>query len=178
METRFLVIALFLISLIVTTFSQAYAGERQFIRFYKVNNKEQPTRLSIRRKTAEQAGCHNFRLKARVFQLNQVGYEYCSLYAEKDCAQQSLILATKHQTKNIANDKSKDAIESIDSNNTKKSTDIESSDIESSDNKTKTELKEAVRESKLTEGLTWYPQSNNESSHKRGVKIKSWYCES
>lgn len=131
METRVLVIA-FILTCLLSSWGQAYAENRQFIRFYKINNKEQPTRLTMRRKTAEQAGCHNFRLKARVFQLNQIGYEYCSLYSEKDCKESSIINATERGSE--------------------------------------------TAESNLTEGLTWYPQSANTPTHKRGVKIKSWYC--
>lgn len=130
--------------------NQAYAEKRQFIRFYKVNNQEQPTRLIMRRKTAEQAGCHNFRLKARVFQLNQVGYEYCSIYSAKDCSESSIISAV--QT-------------------------IKRDDKEEDKNKDK-ENESETAQTRLTEGVMWYPQLLNEPTHKRGIKLKSWYCKS
>ena len=64
---------------------------RQEIRFYEANRHLQTDRVSFTTKKARQPGCHNFLVRTRVYQANQLGYAQCSLYAEKDCALDSIV---------------------------------------------------------------------------------------
>lgn len=64
---------------------------RQEIRFYEANKHLQTDRVSFTTKKARQPGCHNFLVRTRVYQANQLGYSNCSLYAEKDCTLDSIV---------------------------------------------------------------------------------------
>ncbi len=63
------------------------------IRFYRANKHQQRLRLSIPKKKANVAGCHNFKRGRRVATTVQFGYNTCSIYAEKDCLSESIITA-------------------------------------------------------------------------------------
>ena len=89
METRVLVVAAGLACLLLS--GSVSAEQRQQIRFYKVNNKEQTSRIMFTARKGKQAGCHNFLKKTRVYQANQFGFASCRLYAAKDCAEESVI---------------------------------------------------------------------------------------
>ena len=68
----------------------ASAQAREEIRFYKANKFLQTDRILFTAAKAKKPGCHNFLLRTRVYQANQIGYQSCSLYAEKDCAPESI----------------------------------------------------------------------------------------
>ena len=76
------------------------AHSRQEIRFYEANKLLQTDRVSFTAKKARKPGCHNFILRTRVYQANQLGYKSCSLFSEKNCAQDSIVEVnrTKDQT--------------------------------------------------------------------------------
>lgn len=69
----------------------AYAEKRQTIRFYKLNSKDQPVRVIVREKTAKASGCHNFLGEKTIYRLTQIGFEYCSVYSEKNCVESSIL---------------------------------------------------------------------------------------
>jgi hypothetical protein len=73
----------------------AVAKERKEIRFYKINKLEQNDRINFTLKKARNPGCHNFLKKTRVFKAVQFGYESCTLYSKKDCAEDSVIEVTR-----------------------------------------------------------------------------------
>lgn len=60
------------------------------IRFYKINKKEQQTRIVLYG-GAKTTGCHNFPHRPRVHRIAQVGYTHCSAYTTKDCAADSIV---------------------------------------------------------------------------------------
>lgn len=64
---------------------------RQEIRFYEANKHLQTDRVSFAKKKGGQPGCHNFLIRTRVYQANQIGYESCSLFEQKDCAADSIV---------------------------------------------------------------------------------------
>ena len=99
METGFLVTlskkhTASLTQVVITTilFSASLAAHsRQEIRFYEANKHLQTDRVSFTAKKARKPGCHNFLLRTRVYQANQIGYHHCSLYSEKNCAADSIV---------------------------------------------------------------------------------------
>ena len=54
------------------------------IRFYRVNDIGQQTSLTVVKSTDE-IGCHNFFKKSRLHRIAVTGFEYCEVYAEKNC---------------------------------------------------------------------------------------------
>lgn len=64
------------------------------IRFYKINKHQQTDKIWVSKKKSQQSGCHNFRGKPRIFKVVQVGYDFCSLYQEKNCTENALIKAS------------------------------------------------------------------------------------
>jgi len=73
---------------------------RQEIRFYEANTHLQTDRVSLHKKKGKTPGCHNFLIRTRVYQANQLGFESCSLYEEKNCAGESVkeVNRTKDET--------------------------------------------------------------------------------
>lgn len=69
--------------------STAYA--RQEIRFYEANKLLQTDRVMFTKKKGQQPGCHNFLIRTRVYQANQLGFESCSVYSGKDCLEDSIV---------------------------------------------------------------------------------------
>ncbi len=86
-----LMLLLSFVSLIGVTAGCAATEKNQMIRFYKLNKKEQQNRVLMNNKTAKLTGCHNFLTKARVYRITQIGFEYCSLYQKKNCADDSIV---------------------------------------------------------------------------------------
>ncbi len=84
---RFIQVALGLI-LISSTVS---AQTRQEIRFYEANKFIQTDRVSFTSRKGKLPGCHNFLIRTRVYQANQIGYANCSLYEQKDCVSDSIV---------------------------------------------------------------------------------------
>ena len=80
-------------------FLSTAAQARQEIRFYEANRNLQTDRVSLTGKKSRQPGCHNFLIRTRVFQVNQIGFSSCSLFEEKDCAPDSIkqVNRTKEQ---------------------------------------------------------------------------------
>lgn len=71
--------------------SSAATQARQEIRFYEANKHLQTDRVSFNKKKGKTPGCHNFLIRTRVYQANQIGFETCTLYSQKDCAQDSQV---------------------------------------------------------------------------------------
>ena len=65
--------------------------QRQYIRFYKLNNKDQQVRVQITDKASKNRGCQNFLTKPKVYRLTQIGFTACRVYQQKDCAADSLV---------------------------------------------------------------------------------------
>lgn len=74
------------------------AGMKTEIRFYKANKYLQQDRVSLV-SGADSPGCHNFLLATRIYRVAQIGFQTCSLYAEKDCAAGSEVPVRWKQTK-------------------------------------------------------------------------------
>jgi len=74
-------------------YSPLWAAESN-IRFYKINKHQQTDKLWVSKKKSQLSGCHNFKGSPRIFKIVQVGYEYCSVYQQKDCAEESLVKAS------------------------------------------------------------------------------------
>lgn len=80
-----------LCSCLILSFSPihlAYAGDDtlKIIRFYKLNSKGQQNRLVIRQSRLKKPGCHNFTTSPKIYRLTQIGYEYCIVFAKKNCS--------------------------------------------------------------------------------------------
>jgi hypothetical protein len=64
---------------------------KQSIRFYKANRQLQADRISLTGGDASASGCQNMLRKSRVYQALQIGFAFCALYEEKNCAIGSLV---------------------------------------------------------------------------------------
>ena len=64
---------------------------KQNVRFYKANRQLQADRIKLVGGDTSQAGCQNTLKKTRVFKVLQIGFSFCTLYEEKDCAVASLV---------------------------------------------------------------------------------------
>ena len=64
---------------------------KQNVRFYKANRQLQADRIKLVGGDTSQAGCQNTLKKTRVFKVLQIGFSFCTLYEEKDCAIGSLV---------------------------------------------------------------------------------------
>ncbi len=62
------------------------------IRFYTVNSRQQQSLVSLIAGTSK-PGCHNFLTKRRVYRISQVGFEYCRIFAEKNCDAEAVVTA-------------------------------------------------------------------------------------
>lgn len=62
------------------------------IRFYRVNDIGQQTALTVVKDT-DKTGCHNFFKKSRLHRVAVTGFEYCEVYAKKDCDASSKLSA-------------------------------------------------------------------------------------
>lgn len=62
------------------------------IRMYKLNKKQQQRRI-IFGDAVKEPGCHNLIVSRKVHRVAQVGFAWCSLYAEDDCAPDSVLPA-------------------------------------------------------------------------------------
>ena len=62
-----------------------YAPHREAeIRFYSINKQQQQRELALV-PGASEAGCHNLPLTRAVYRVAQVGFDFCQIYAKKDC---------------------------------------------------------------------------------------------
>ncbi len=66
----------------------AHGGE---IRFYNVNKKGQQSEVRFVM-GRDKPGCHNIFGGRDVFRVAQIGFTYCTVYAEKDCAEDSAMV--------------------------------------------------------------------------------------
>jgi len=71
--------------------ASAAVSSRKNVRFYKVNKALQADRIMLTNKKVSQAGCHNFLKKVRVHRMVQTGYMACSIYANKNCEDLSIV---------------------------------------------------------------------------------------
>ena len=55
------------------------------IRFYNINDQQQQRELALVPDT-NQAGCHNLPVTRAVYRVAQVGFAFCQIYREKNCA--------------------------------------------------------------------------------------------
>lgn len=85
------VILLSSLSVLVCASCISAQEKRQYIRFYKLNNKDQQVRIQISDKTSSKAGCNNFLTKPRIYRLTQIGFDVCRVYSEKNCAADSIV---------------------------------------------------------------------------------------
>ncbi len=69
--------------------SAAWAAE---IRFYTANSRQQQSLITLVTGTGK-PGCHNFLTKRRVYRISQVGFEYCRIFAEKNCNAEAVVTA-------------------------------------------------------------------------------------
>lgn len=60
------------------------AGHSADFRIYTVNKNMQQSRAVVLA-NAERPGCHDMLLRQRVYRVAQIGFESCTVYAEKDC---------------------------------------------------------------------------------------------
>lgn len=72
-------------SIIATHSLYADNKTNKIIRFYKLNKQKQQNRLLIRESRLSKTGCHNFATTPTIYRLTQIGFEYCVIYAKKDC---------------------------------------------------------------------------------------------
>lgn len=79
----------------ITPTDATLASERQEIRFYKANRQLQTDLIWFTRKKGRLPGCHNFLKKTRVYITKHIGFETCTLFTKKDCAEGSELTATR-----------------------------------------------------------------------------------
>ncbi len=60
------------------------------IRLYTVNSKGQQSLVKLVTGT-DRPGCHDLLLKRRIHRVSQVGFEYCRLFSDKDCREETVI---------------------------------------------------------------------------------------
>lgn len=75
------------------------------IRFYTINDLQQQRELAVV-PDANQAGCHNLLFSRAVYRVAQVGFAFCQIYREKNCAPDSeyslhWLVTAKPETKKI-----------------------------------------------------------------------------
>lgn len=62
------------------------------VRFYRINKKGQETESEFVF-NADERGCHNFPLSRKVHRVAQVRFEYCEVFTESDCRDDSIVTA-------------------------------------------------------------------------------------
>lgn len=83
-------IALSCIVVILASSLPASAGDRQDIRFYRVNKDMISERFWLTRKKARKSGCHNLLKKGRLYRVVQFDYARCYVYTKPDCQPDSI----------------------------------------------------------------------------------------
>ncbi len=63
------------------------------IRFYTINSRQQQSLISLITGT-NKPGCHNFLTKRRVYRISQVGFEYCRIFADRNCKTEAVVTAS------------------------------------------------------------------------------------
>ena len=59
---------------------------------YRINKKEQQFRIPVG-KASREPGCHNVRIRKKVYRFAQTGFAWCSVYSEKNCPQDAIVSA-------------------------------------------------------------------------------------
>lgn len=77
---RKLAVAACLGSMLLAMTSAAWAAD---FRVYRANDQLQLDQVPIM--DEDEPGCHNMLLRLTVYRVAQIGYEFCSIYAQKDC---------------------------------------------------------------------------------------------
>ena len=67
-------------------------------RIYRVNDEMQLDRIPAFHE--DEPGCHNMLLRFTVYRVAQIGYEYCTVYSEKDCKAGSELQVSWKQKEN------------------------------------------------------------------------------
>lgn len=70
-----------------------FTDEHGKLRMYKLNSKGQPVRQKWLKDTEEE-GCHTSFRSREVYRFAQLGFEFCTLYSQDDCAAGSEVPAT------------------------------------------------------------------------------------
>ena len=73
--------------------------------FYRTNSQGQQIALTLVKDT-DQPGCHNLLKRSRLHRIAVKGFEYCEVYAEKDC-QQGTKLSAQWLAKRVKSDDKK-----------------------------------------------------------------------
>jgi hypothetical protein len=89
---RFGVIGLSFLAICAISF-EAFSHDHGKVRIYKLNNKGQLLRQDWL-DDVDEAGCHNTFKSRKAHRFSQIGYEYCTVYAEEDCKNGSELPAT------------------------------------------------------------------------------------
>ncbi|GJL83855.1 MAG: hypothetical protein DHS20C01_34890 [marine bacterium B5-7] len=80
--------------LLAMAISISFGGVAAFgseILFYNVNKKGQQSLLGML-PNRDEPGCHNMFFSKDVFRVAQIGFTYCSVYAEKDCPEDAAMI--------------------------------------------------------------------------------------
>lgn len=76
-------IALAALMLLAGCASQPSSSQPTDFRVYRANEQLQLDRIPTLNES--EPGCHNMLLGLRVYRVAQIGFEHCTVYAEKDC---------------------------------------------------------------------------------------------
>ena len=152
----------------LTTFSapillNAQESARRDVRFYKVNRQIQANRIRFTANKAALPGCHNFLKRSRIHKAVQIGYTSCRLFAEKDCAAESIVAVSRETEKVETDDLATANLEADD---------LATANLEADELETAEPTEVRATTNTLSEGAGWYPVSD----HRRGVKLRSWSC--
>lgn len=66
--------------------ADSFADKRNLIRFYKTINEEGQERSLMMIKNDDEPGCHTVNSLRKASRIAVMGFEYCEIYAESDCA--------------------------------------------------------------------------------------------
>lgn len=88
---RQLLLIISLLSMLCLVWPASSFGEGN-ARMYRINKKEQQFRISTG-DDAREPGCHNARFRKNVYRFAQAGFAWCSMYSEKNCAEESIVSA-------------------------------------------------------------------------------------
>lgn len=84
-KTTFTVFVLIVVAT-VTWLGESLADKRTLIRFYKTINEEGQERALMMVKNDDQPGCHTVNSRRKASRIAVMGFEYCEIFAEPDCA--------------------------------------------------------------------------------------------
>lgn len=75
--------ALAVLTMLAGCASQPSSSQAADFRIYRANDQLQLDQIPIMNEN--EPGCHNMLLTLRVYRVAQVGFDHCTVYAEKDC---------------------------------------------------------------------------------------------